>query len=686
MNTTAHTLQSLIDTNFLEYASYVIKDRAIPLLQDGLKPVHRRILHTLHEVDDGKFHKVANIVGHTMRYHPHGDASIEDALVTLAQKNYFIDQQGNFGNILTGDPASAARYIECRLSDLARETLFNPEVTEYIDSYDGRNRESVYLPAKVPVLLMCGTEGIAVGLSTRVLPHCFGELLEAQISILKGEDFEIYPDFPQGGLLDISQYQRGLGKVMVRARIDVVDNKTLVIREIPFGTTTESLIASIEGAIHKGKLKISSINDFTTEFAEIELKVGHGISAQELLPRLYLYSDCQVTHHLHPIVIRDQRPAELDVHTMLELNTQQLLDTLEKELRCTLRKLRRKHRDIVLLSRFIEEKVYQALETVEQSSQLKVVIKDQLKPFITDLDSPLSDDDIDKLLALPIRRISRYDAAKTRQELIQLEKEIARTEKDLSQPSKYAIRYLEALLKKYGERFPRRTHIEEFDRIDVRKVAIQDIKVGYDSKANYLGAAVKSDKVLMCSSYDKLLVFFKHGTYKVIDIPEKLFLKQKVLDFDRQSPIKTVSLIYLEKATGVSYMKRFQVTQFILDKEYPFLIEDSQLLYFSTDSDPIVRLELGYKPRARSHELYIDFKEQRVKGVSSRGNRVTERPILKVLKAKEIPVAIKPTLDPPEELPEPAFVANPAEILGGGEQLSLWEMIAGTPPSTEETP
>ncbi|RYX92315.1 DNA topoisomerase IV subunit A, partial [bacterium] len=290
METTTNYLKSLMDVNFLGYASYVIKERAIPHIDDGLKPVQRRILHTLSEVDDGKYHKVANIVGHTMRYHPHGDASIGDALVHVAQKNYFIDQQGNFGNIITGDPASAARYIECKLSHLAQETMFNKEITEYVESYDGRNKEPVVLPSKVPYLLMAGVEGIAVGLSTKILPHNFNELIEAQIKILKGQEFEVFPDFQQGGLIDVTDYQRGKGKVKIRAKVEVADNKTLVIKEIPYGTTTESIIASVESAISRGKLKISTINDYTAENVEIELKMGHGINAQDILPRLFLYT------------------------------------------------------------------------------------------------------------------------------------------------------------------------------------------------------------------------------------------------------------------------------------------------------------------------------------------------------------------------------------------------------------
>lgn len=629
-NITKTSLQSLIDLNFLEYASYVIKDRAIPFLEDGLKPVQRRILHTLYEIDDGKFHKVANVVGMTMRYHPHGDASIEAALVHMAQKDYLIERQGNFGNILTGDPASAARYIECRLSDLARETLFHPEITAYVDSYDGRNREPVVLPARIPLLLMSGTDGIAVGLATKILPHNFSELLKAQIAILKGESFEIYPDFPQGGLLDVSQYQRGKGKVRVRARIEIKDAKTLVIREIPFGSTTESLIASIEGAIHKGKLKIASINDYTAEQVEIELRAGHGTQAEELLERLYLYTDCEHTLHLQPFLICHQRPVELDVHEILEENTRQLVYLLGQELSCDLARLQRKYREQVLVQIFIENKLYLSLEQAADLPELKALLRAWLEPLLDERFIPVPDEDLDKLLNIPIRRISRFDSEKALAELQKTREAIEVVQRKLQHINQTTIAWLEDLLRRYGPRYPRQTSLESFETINVTAVAIQDQKVGYDPDSRYLGTQIKTDQPVLCSTFDKLLLIYGHGIYQVLDIPDKLFIKGDLLYFGRQAQQTVFSALYRD-SSGVYFMKRFSISKFILNKEYAWLPENAELVYFSADPDPVVKLLFEPRKRARVSEQYLDFREMLVKSVSSRGNKVAERPILQVM-------------------------------------------------------
>lgn len=623
---TETSLKQLIDSNFIEYASYVIKDRAIPFVEDGLKPVQRRILHTLHEVDDGKFHKVANIVGHTMRYHPHGDASIESALVNMAQKTYLIDQQGNFGNILTGDPASAARYIECRLSPLARETLFDPEITEYVDSYDGRNREPVYLPNKLPLLLMTGVEGIAVGLSTKILPHNFVELLEAQIAILRDQDYEIFPDFLQGGQLDVSAYQAGKGRVRIRAQIEIKDNKTLLIRETPYGTNTETLIASIENAIHKGKLKIASINDFTTEFVEIELKLGHGTLAEDLLPRLFLYTDCETSMVLNPMVICEQQPREMSVRQILEANTLQLKTTLERELRMKLEKLLRKYRDLVLVQIFIENKIYQVLEEADDLQELKAMLTRTLEPMLDEQFTPIPDASLDKLLNIPIRRITRFDSNKARAELAQLSEQMAELRQHLSQLTQYAIQYLKQLIKKYGSLYPRRTTLQTFDTVDATEVAVQDLKVGYDSENQYLGSNIRSDAPILCSSFDKLLLFLENGSYRVIDIPEKLFVSDKILCLDKQSALPEASVLYVDEQETV-YMKRFVVNKFILNKDYRFIPENTRLLFFSTAAEPLVKLTFEPKARARVNEQLADFSKMRLKSVASRGNKVTDREV-----------------------------------------------------------
>lgn len=629
-----NSLKSLMDVNFLGYASYVIKERAIPNIDDGLKPVQRRILHTLSEVDDGKFHKVANIVGHTMRYHPHGDASIEDALVNLAQKDFFIEKQGNFGNLITGDPASAARYIECRLSPLARETLFKSEITEYADSYDGRNKEPVYLPAKIPSLLMSGVEGIAVGLSTKILPHNFVELLEAQIKILKDEPFEIFPDFPQGGLIDVSDYQKGKGKVKVRAKIDIIDNKTLVIREIPYGTTTESIITSIEDAISNGKLKISSINDFTTEKVEIELKVGHGVQAPEILPRIFLYSACELSISSNIVVIKDNLPVETDVHEILVHNTTQLQKNLDRELKSVLEKLRTKLHERWLIKIFIENKLYLAIEKAERYEDVIILLQKALGPFSVNLFRQVTDDDIENLLSIPIKRISKFDLNKTESEINEIEVDIIKTEDNILNLKKYAIKYLNDLIKKYGKDYPRKTTIQTFDSIDVSKVAVQDLKVGYDSKTHYLGLEVKSNNVIQCSSFDKLLLFFKNGEYKVINIPEKLFLENKLIAYDRQSSLKPVSVIYLDKNTGIYYMKRFIINKFILDKVYRFIPEDAELSYFTDEENPVVQVDYSHQKRVKVMTEYLHLGRLLIKAVNSIGNQISSKRIAKVTPAQ----------------------------------------------------
>lgn len=678
----SQSLKNLINQNFLEYASYVIKDRAIPFIEDGLKPVQRRILHTLFEVDDGKFHKVANVVGHTMRYHPHGDASIEAALVNMAQKNYFIDKQGNFGNIITGDPASAARYIECRLTPLAKDTLFNPEITLSEDSYDGRNQEPIYLPAKLPILLLSGVEGIAVGLSTRILPHNFRELLIAQIAILKDEPFEIFPDFQQGGVIDVTQYQKGFskGRVRVRAKIEIKDPKTLVIRELPYGTTTETLIKSIEKAIHDGKIKVASINDFTTEHVEIELKVGHGSKAENVLPRLFLYTDCERSITLHSFVIQDQRPVEMDVHQILEANTEELLQTLEKELQCELRKLQTKERDLTLSALFIEHKIYQALEDASSLKALRDNLLEKLEPLTTEWESPITQAELDKLLNIPIRRISRYDSDKVEKELKALAREIKRVQKHLKKLKPYAIDYLEGILNKYGEMYPRRTRIQAFDTINAHEVAIQDIKVAYDKKTRYLGSEVKDDNYVTFSSYDKVLLFFKQGHYKVIDIPEKLYIKEKVLFFDRQANLKTFSVIYQDNDSGIYYMKRFKVKQFILDRDYEFMPPDAKLIFFSCEPDPYLKLEFAPKKRSRVTEQILDFGELRIKSVSAKGNQVTNREIVKIRKAKRLTpeevaalAAEEAAQKAEQEAQQQAEAAEKAEL--AAKQLSMLDML-----------
>src|SRR6266850_2565999 len=450
-------LHRRVDRSFLDYASYVIRDRAIPNLADGLKPVQRRILWALHEKDDGRFIKVANVVGHAMQYHPHGDASIGDALVVLANKRYLIDQQGNYGNVFTGDPPAAPRYIECRLSELARTQLFNDEITDFVPSYDGRNKEPVVLPSKLPLLLMLGTEGIAVGMSARILPHNFPELLEAQIAILKKQPFKCLPDFQTGGLMDAREYADGKGGIKVRAKIKVKDESTVVIKENPPTTTTESLIASIEDASRKGKIKIKSINDFTSEEAEIEIKAPNGVSAEQLVDALYAFTDCEVTTASRIVLIKNNRPVEMTVSEVLREHTAQLVDTLKRELELRQTRLQDELHFRTLERIFIEERLYKKIEQCRTNEAVVAAVHEGFRPFRRQMLRELTAEDVERLLQVRIRRISLFDIQKHRDEMAKTKADLEETRRHLKNVTKYAIGHLEKLLEKYGPLYPRLT-------------------------------------------------------------------------------------------------------------------------------------------------------------------------------------------------------------------------------------
>ena len=523
-------LHTRVDTGFLEYASYVIRDRAIPNLADGLKPVQRRILWALHEKDDGRFIKVANVVGHTMQYHPHGDASIGDALVVLANKRYLIEGQGNYGNIFTGDPAAASRYIECRLTELARTEVFNDSITDFIPSYDGRNKEPVTLPCKLPLTLMLGAEGIAVGLAARILPHNFPELLEAQIAILKKQPFKCLPDFNTGGLMDARDYQDGKGSVKVRAKIKTKDESTVVIKEIPPTTTTESLIASIEDAVQKGKLKVKSINDFTSEDVEIEIRCHAGVDAEKMIDALYAFTDCEVSIASRIVVIKDNRPVELTVSEILRENTEQLVAILKRELELRERQLLDELHYRTLERIFIEERIYKLIEKCKTNEAVLASVYDGFKPFKKELIRDIVDADVEKLLQVRIRRISLFDINKHREEMEKTKAELAETLKNLKGLTKCVIGHLEALLEKYGKVYPRlTTKSARHEEVDVKAVAFKSFKVAYDRETGYVGYKVSGDEFkLDCTKFDKVLLVFKDGTYKVSELPEKMFVGQEL--------------------------------------------------------------------------------------------------------------------------------------------------------------
>ena len=628
------SLHKLFDDNFMDYTSYVIKERAIPDLTDGLKPVQRRIMQTLFNMDDGRYNKVANVVGETMKLHPHGDQSIFAALVNLANKGFLIDRQGNFGNIYTGDGASAARYIECRLTPLARETLFNKDLTEFVDSYDGRMQEPVVLPAKLPMLLLQGAEGIAVGMATKIMPHNFCELLEAQKKILKDEPFEILPDFPQGGRMDASGYDDGNGRIKCRARIEEVNEKTIHIKEIPFTTTTQSLMDSIEKAAKSGKIKIVSINDFTAEDVEIEIKLARGIYAQETIRALYAFSDCEVSISPNLTVIKDDRPENISVSQVLRYNTVKLKNDLEKELLIELDRLREKLHAHLLEQIFIEERLYKDIEECKNYKLVVDTVRQSLEPFRDRLMRDVTKDDIERLLEIRIRRISRYDIDKKRKDIKAIQTRTRKVEKDLRDMVAFTLRYLDGLLDTYGHLYPRRTEIATFSEVEARKVAISNLTVCYQKESGFLGHMVKTDCHLSfaCSEYDKLLLIFKDGTYKVINVADKIFVGSDLHWMGTVDEKLVFNVVYRDGSQNMSYIKRFKCPKFILEKEYHLFSQHKRSLiqFLSTGEEGRVRIH--FKPSKRAKRNFDDyaFEDFLVKGAAAKGKRVSTRVVRKV--------------------------------------------------------
>ena len=636
----SYYIDSLFNQNFLEYASYVIKDRAIPHLEDGLKPVQRRIFHSLFEKDDGKFIKVANVVGHCMQYHPHGDASIYGALVVLANKDLFIEKQGNFGNLYTGDEASAARYIECRLLPLAKEVLYNPELTEFEPSYDGRNKEPVVFPAKIPVVLIMGAEGIAVGMSTKIMPHNFCEVMDAMVRCLKGETPVLYPDFPTGGLLDISGYADGNGKVLCRAKLDLSDPKKIVIRELPFGQTTETLIDSIEAAVKKGKFKVASISDFTTDKVEIEIKLPRGVQADEVVDSLYAFTECESSISVNLLVIRDKKPVQMTVTEVLYYQKEQLLDILKRELLLEDAKLREKLHLRTLERIFIEERIYKAIETMKTKETVNRAVMKGFDPFKDELRRPVTPENVEMLLKIPIRRISLYDINKAKKEMEEIEAALAVVQKHLADLTGYAIGFVEGLKEKYGQLYPRKTKITSFSRVDVREVAQRDLKLRYDADTGYLGYGVTNgDQLMDVSGYDRLLVIRSNGTFSVISPPEKMFVDKGMLYCDiveKESMANIIfTAVYQTPDKKNVYLKRFVVEKFILDKSYSFLPEGCKLLFFTHKDAGTVTL--GYKPLPRMRVLEESFEigQYLVKGFKAAGVRISNKPLKNIKFDKE---------------------------------------------------
>ncbi|HON09985.1 MAG TPA: DNA topoisomerase IV subunit A [Chitinispirillaceae bacterium] len=623
-------IKPLFDLNFLEYASYVIKDRAIPHINDGLKPVQRRILHTLWEMDDGKFHKVANVVGQCMRYHPHGDASIGDALVTLANKDLFIEKQGNFGNIYTGDPASAVRYIECRLSQLAKDTLFNPEITEFIDSYDGRNKEPVTLPAKIPVLLALGAEGIAVGMATKILPHNLIEVLEAEIACLQDEQLLLFPDFPNGGYADVSEYNDGNGKVLVRAKLDTSDPKKIVIREIPFGSTTESVISSIEAASRKGKLKIAGISDFTAENVEIEVRLARGVHTSDTVDALYAFTECENSISVNLMVIKDGKPVQMSVSDVIRENANQLVEILKAELKLEERQLKDKLHARTLEQIFIQNRIYKRIEEKTTAEAVIEAVLSGLEPFKDEIRREVTVEDVETLLKIPIRRISLYDINKAKKEMQEIKNRLKEIRESLDNIIDYSIGFLNKLIEKYQGQYPRRTELVSLKKVDARDAAQRNLKLRYDRDTGYLGYEVNGNFILDVSPYDRVLVIRKTGAYSVIDVPDKLFVDKNMLFCGFVDKDLVFNVIYRDEATKFPYIKRCRIEQFILNKGYSIVPENCTVLKLTTDSEAIVSLEYKPKPRLKVLEETFIIKDYLVKGVKAGGVRLSNKEVKSV--------------------------------------------------------
>ncbi|MFP3090472.1 DNA topoisomerase IV subunit A [Treponema sp. TIM-1] len=630
-------IKNLFDKNFLEYASYVIKDRAIPDLEDGLKPVQRRILHSLFEMDDGKYHKVANVVGHCMKYHPHGDASIGSALVVLANKDFFIDRQGNFGNIFTGDEASAARYIECRATSLAKDIFYHPKLTPMADSYDGRNREPVLFPAKIPVVLIMGAEGIAVGMSTKILSHNIIEVLEAEKACLSGKKFHLHPDFPTGGLVDVSDYRDGNGRVLVRARLDTSDPKRILIRELPFGSTTESLINSVETAAKAGRIKIQSINDFTTDTVEIEIKLARGVYSEETVDALFAFTECEQSISVNLLVIHDGLPEVMTITDVIKHHAGQLVKILTKELELEKRELLDKLHQRTLERIFIEERIYKAIEKMKTAEGVQKAVMEGFTPFLKEVGSRgVSPEDVDHLLKIPIRRISLYDINKAKAEALEIQARIKEINGHLKSITAYALGFLDGIIAKIKAndelgKGARKTKVGLFDKVDVKEVVRRDVELKYDRNTGYLGTAVAGEILAEVSPFDRILVLRANGTYTVMDLPEKAFVGAQawwigVADKEVLGAL-VFTVIYQEAETGYPCIKRCIIEGWIMNKEYSLVPEGAAVLH--VDTRPKFSFTLYYVPKTRLKITRENFKAQDylVKGLKAGGVRLATKEV-----------------------------------------------------------
>ncbi|WP_350288625.1 DNA gyrase/topoisomerase IV subunit A [uncultured Croceitalea sp.] len=626
---------------FLDYASYVILERAVPAIEDGFKPVQRRIMHALKELDDGRYNKVANVVGHTMQYHPHGDASIADAMVQIGQKDLLIDTQGNWGNILTGDRAAASRYIEARLSKFALEVIFSPKITEWQLSYDGRKKEPVNLPVKFPLLLAQGAEGIAVGLSTKVLPHNFIELIDASIKHLKGKGFKLFPDFPTAGIIDVTNYNDGLrgGKIRVRAKIETFNKNTLVIREIPYGTNTSSLIDSILKANDKGKIKIKKIEDNTAAEVEILVHLPNGISPDKTIDALYAFTACESSISPLGCIIEDNKPIFMGMTEMLRRSTDNTVELLKAELEIQLNELEEQWHFASLERIFIENRIYREIEEEETWEGVIAAIDKGLKPHTKHLRRAVTEEDIVRLTEIRIKRISKFDLDKAKQHLESLEDKIAETKNYLANLIDFAISYFLELKKKFGKERGRKSEIRIFDDIEATKVVIRNTKLYVNREEGFVGTSLRRDEyVTDCSDIDDIIIFTKSGKMMVTKVDSKTFIEKNILHvavFKKKDKRTTYNLIYKDGRGGPSYIKRFNVTSITRDKLYDLANgkASSDVLYFSSNPNgeaEVISVHLRQSGSIKKLKWDIDFADVLIKGRTSKGNIVTKYPVKRI--------------------------------------------------------
>lgn len=634
---------------FLDYASYVILERAVPAIEDGLKPVQRRILHAMKGVDDGKYNKVANIVGQTMQYHPHGDASIGDALVQLGQKDLLIDCQGNWGNILTGDGAAAPRYIEARLSKFALETVFNPKTTEWMLSYDGRKKEPIHLPIKFPLLLAQGVEGIAVGLNSKILPHNFNELCDASLAYLRGEEFQLFPDFPTGGEIDVSRYNDGErgGVIRIRAKIQKADdNRTLIISEIPYGTTTGKIIETILRANQKGKIKVRKVDDFTAEEAKIVVQLAPGSSSDKAIDALYAFTDCEVNISPNCCVVQNKRPIFTNVSQLLRLSTDNTRNLLKWELEIQKAELEEQYFYTSLEKIFIENRIYkeEGYENAPNKDKLVAFVDKALTPWKAQLIREVRREDIEKLFEIRMIRITRFDSKKADELMRDLERKIKDTVRHLEHLTDYTIAWFQSLKEKYGARYPRRTEVRNFANINVKSVVEANEKLYINRAEGFIGTGLKKDEFLCnCSDIDDVIIFHKDGKYKIVKVADKIFVGTDILHIDifRKNDLRTIyNAIYRDGKNGIYYMKRFAVTGIARDKEYDLTQgkPGSKIVYFTANPNgeaEVIRVALKPALHLKKVEVTKDLSELAVKSRTARGNVLTKYEVKSItLKAK----------------------------------------------------